>query len=415
MSTSIVATDLLATEDGGRPPIVIAWLVFCASVTGILLGSFVGSAGAYAFLALWTILGGMYARTSVRFLTAYGIIWVFPGFALMSALWSQEMAGTLKYGAEYAGTAGCAVLAAALLSPRQIISALMSCLLLTAILSIVFGRSGMDPMTGVTTFIGVFESKNELGFFVSIMLLGSLALILDSRQPVMFRLMGLLALGLDGPLLIMTRSGTSQVTAVLASGVLIGNFMVSRLSRFGRARLLFAFMVIMLPSMALLGVAGDGVHDFVVNVMGKDTTLTGRTLLWQHALTLIPQHPFLGSGFQAFWRHNDVEAESLWSQFHVLSRQGFHFHSTYIEALIEVGFIGTAALASTVLAVMAGVVRWSWCVGSVPASFFVSLMVCLLIRSFVEVDMMFQFQIGTFLLFMAAYYACLRPVDTRRR
>ncbi len=400
---------LSTAESAPGPPTVIVWLVFCASVTAILLGSFVGSAGAYAFLALWMILGGIYARTSVRILSSYGMIWVFPIFALMSVLWSQNFTDSLKFGAEYVGTAGCAILAAALLKPRQVISALMCCLLLTAILSIAVGKSAMDPLTGITTFVGVFESKNQLGFFVSIMLLGSLALILDAGQPLLFRVIGLLALGLDGPLLIMTRSGTAQVTAVLASGVLVGNLLVSRLPRFGRARLFFAFIVIMLPSVALLGVAGDGVHDFVVKVMGKDTTLTGRTLLWHHAMDLIPDHPLLGYGFQAFWRRNDVQAESFWSEFHVLSRQGFHFHSTYMESLIEVGFVGTAALVLTIICVIGGVVRWSWSTGSVPASFFVSIMACLLIRSFVEVDVMFQFQIGTFLLFLAAYYGFLRP------
>ena len=225
----------------------------------------------------------------------------------------------------------------------------------------------------------------------------------------LFRILGLLALGLDGPLLIMTRSGTSQITAVLASGILVGNLFLSRLSRFGRARLFFALIIIMLPSVALIGVAGDGVQDFIVNVMGKDTTLTGRTLLWQHASALIQRHPLLGYGFQAFWRQNDLEAESLWSQFHVMSRQGFHFHSTYMESLIEVGLIGTLALVLTLLGALGGVIRWSWRTGSVSASFFVALLVCLLMRSFVEVDIMFQFQIGTFLLFLAAYYGRLRP------
>jgi exopolysaccharide production protein ExoQ len=397
-----------------QPPMVIVWLVFFVSVTAILLGTAGIAAGAYIFLTLWVVLGGFYARTSVRLLASYRVIWLFPGFALVSTLWSQSMGDTLKFGAEYVCTTGCAILAAALLTPRQIISALMCCLLLTAILSIAFGTTLIDPMSGVASFVGVFGSKNQLGFFVSMMLLGSLATMLDEGQPWMFRVLGFLALGVEAPLLVMTRSGTSEVTAVLASGVLIANLFVSRLSRFGRARLFFACVVIMLPALALLGVAGDGVHDFIVKVMGKDTTLTGRTVLWEHAATLIPSHPLLGLGFQAFWRQNQLEAESLWQQFHVLSRTGFHFHNTYVEATIELGYIGAALIAATVLSVMVGVLRWSWGTGSVAASFFVALMACMFVRSFVEVDIMFQFQIGTFLLFIAAYYACRRPSEAGR-
>jgi exopolysaccharide production protein ExoQ len=402
------------TISEARPPIAIVWLVFFVSVTAVLLGAAGNAAGAYIFLGLWVVLGGFYVRVSARALTSSGIIWLFPGFALLSALWSQTMGGTLRYGAELVSTVGCALLAAALLTPRQLISALMCCLLVIAIVSIAFGRTHVDPMSGVASFVGVFAQKNELAFFVSLMLLGSLATMLDKAQPIGFRLLGFLALGVEAPLLVMTGSGASEITAVVASGVLIANLFVSRLSRFGRARLFFACVVIMLPALALVGLADDGVHYFIVKVMGKDMTLTGRTVLWEHAAILIPSHPLLGVGFQAFWRQNEVEAESLWNQFHILGRSGFHFHNTYIEATIELGYIGAAVLAATVLSVMVGVLLWSWRTGSVAASFFVALTACLLIRSFVEVDMMFPFQIGTFLLFVAAYYACHQPSGAGR-
>lgn len=395
-----------------QPPMVLVWLIFFVSVSALLLGSAGSSAGAYVFLALWMTLAGVYARTSWMLTTSYRLVWAFPAFAVLSALWSPVAAETLKSGFEFAATAGCALLAAAFLTPRQLVSALMCCLLLAAIASIVFGKSLVDPMSGMVAFVGIFATKNQLGFFVSLMLLGSLAMILDPGQPRFFRLLGFVALVVEVPLLVKTRSGTAEVTAVLASVMLIANLLVSRLSRFGRARLFFAVAVIAMPSLTLLGIAGDGVHDFIVHVMGKDTTLTGRTVLWQHAADLIPGHPLLGVGFQAFWRQNDVNAESLWSQFHVLSRTGFHFHNTYIEATVELGYLGAALLAATVLSVMVGVLRWSWRTGSVAASFFVALMACLLIRSFVEIDVMLPFSIGTLLLFIVAYYACRRPCET---
>jgi exopolysaccharide production protein ExoQ len=391
------------------PPALLVWLIFCPSVTAILLGSFVGSAGAYLFLALWLMLASAYAEQSLRLLRGFGICWVFPCFALLSMFWSQSPTDTLKFGLEYVGTAACAVLAAGMMTPRQLISALMCCLLLTAIMSVLFGKTVADPLTGMTAFVGVFESKNQLGFFVSLMLLGSFALMLDRGQSLAFRLLGLLALGIEAPLFIRTKSGTAEVTAVFAVAVLIGNLPLSRLSRFGRARLIFAAAVTLLPAVALVGLAGDVVKDFIVNVMGKDTTLTGRTVLWQHAATLIPHHPILGHGFQAFWRHDDVEAESLWYEFHVQSRQGFHFHSTYVETAIELGYLGASILVATLLSVTAALLRWSWRFSSSTTSFFFALLVCLLIRSFVEVDMVFQFQIGSFLLFVSAAYARSQP------
>ena len=389
-----------------QPPALLTWGLFVVSVTAILLGSFVGSAGAYAFLALWIGLGLAYGRACWAVLAGMPrLLWALPFFALASTAWSQASSDTLKFSAEYMATIGCAVLAASLLPPRALVSALACCLVMTALLSVVFGKQSVDPLTGSSAFVGVFESKNQLGFFVSLMLLASMALLLDGRQPLLARLLGLAALILALPLLVLTRSGTALLTAVMSSAVLVGNLVMSRLSRFERARILGASVVVMLPVVVLLLIAGDDMRAMLLDAMGKDATLTGRTLLWAHALELIPHHPLFGHGYQAFWKQDTVEAESLWFEFHVLSRQGFHFHSTYIETAVELGYVGAAILVTTLLAVFAGLIRWSWRGGSVAASFFTALMFCLLTRSFVEVDVLMQFQIGVFLLFIGATYA----------
>jgi exopolysaccharide production protein ExoQ len=401
-----------AEASRGLPPPALTWGIFVVSVTAILLGSFVGSAGAYAFLALWILLALPYGRRCMALLMdCPRALWALPLLALASTIWSQSRPDTLKYGLEFVATAGCAVLAASLLKPRALISALTCCLVITAVLSVVFGKESIDPLTGSSAFVGVFESKNQLGFFTSLMLLAAVALLIDGGQPVPTRLLGGVALVLALPLLVLTRSGTAIVSAVLASLVLVANYVFSQLSRSERARLLGVAVVVMLPVAILLAVAGDEVAALLLDLMGKDATLTGRTLLWAHALQLIPQHPLLGYGYQAFWRQDTVEAESLWFEFHVLSRQGFHFHSTYFETAIELGWIGAAVLVGTLLGVFGGLIRWSWRCRSVAASFFTALMFCLLTRSFVEVDVLMQFQIGAFTLFVAATYAARAPLE----
>ncbi|HET6305626.1 MAG TPA: O-antigen ligase, partial [Rhodopila sp.] len=371
------------------------------------------SAGAYLFLALWIMLALPYGRRCAGLLLdTPRMLWALPFLALASTLWSQSRPDTLKYGLEFVATAGCAVLAASLLKPRALISALTCCLVFTAVLSVVFGKESVDPLTGSAAFVGVFESKNQLGFFTSLMLLAAVALLIDRRQGLPVRMLGGIALLLSLPLLVLTRSGTAIVSAVLASLVLLANLGFSRFSRAERARLLGIAAVVMLPIVVLMVVAGDDVIAMVLDLMGKDATLTGRTMLWAHALQLIPQDPLLGHGYQAFWQQDTVDAESLWFEFHVLSRQGFHFHSTYLETAIELGWIGAAVMVATLLGTFAGLVRWSWRSGSVAASFFTALVFCLLTRSFVEVDVLMQFQIGSFTLFVAATYAarCL-PED----
>jgi exopolysaccharide production protein ExoQ len=127
--------------------------------------------------------------------------------------------------------------------------------------------------------------------------------------------------------------------------------------------------------------------------------MTGRTVLWQRALELIPQHSLLGWGWQAFWVQNSAVAEGLWAKFHIAGRQGFQFQNTFLEAAIELGWVGCALLVVATLTTLLRALRWSWRERSLVSSFHVALMVCLLIRAMVEVDILYQFSIGAFVFF----------------
>jgi exopolysaccharide production protein ExoQ len=393
------------------PAPVTVWLATLLSVAGILLTNSLGFFGALAFAVAWPLVALRYGRISAAALTATPRIWIYPCFVLASALWSVAAGASLRYGLEYVLTVAGAVLAARLQTPRALISALTLSMLLVAVASVIFGTSEIDPLTGVNSFVGLFGSKNQVGLLASMMLLTSLALLMDRQIGWPMRAIALVAIAADGPLLYASKSGTSFVTAAIAVMVLGGNLLMSRLERRLRARVLFALLFTLLPVAALIGVAGDVAQDFIVNVMGKDTTLTGRTLLWDHALTLIPLHPLGGVGAGAFWLQDSVEAEGLWHQFHVLARAGFHFHDAYIEDAVELGYCGSVLLVATLIGILLRCVHWSWSQGTVMASLMVSIMSCLLIRSFVEVDFLAPFQIGTMLVFIIAAYGLKPPAD----
>jgi exopolysaccharide production protein ExoQ len=398
----------LARSAASTPPLWLVWFCTVASTTGILLTNELGTVGAALFLVSWVFIVLCYGRASVAEMTATPIIWIYTSFVVMSVLWSVAPGSTLRYGLEHVLTVAGTLLAVRFQTPRSLVSGLTLAMLLVAAASVAFGKSEVDPMTGVSSFVGLFGSKNQVGLLASLMLLCSLALLLDSRSGLFNRGLAMVAIIAVGPLLYVSKSGTSIVTAAIAVMVFLGNLLVSRFDPRLRPRILFAMFVSMLPLMALMGFAGDTAQDFIVDVMGKDTTLTGRTVLWQHALILIPQNPLGGVGAGAFWLQDTVEAESLWHMFHVIARAGFHFHDTYIEDTIELGYIGCAVLITAILSTFYVCIRWSWRSGTVMSSLFVSIMACLIIRSFVEVDLLAPFQIGTFLFFASAAYG-LRP------
>ena len=83
----------------------------------------------------------------------------------------------------------------------------------------------------------------------------------------------------------------------------------------------------------------------LLGAFGKDSTLTGRTYLWAEGLAAAGAAPTFGTGYYAYWVQGFPEAERLWEEFYITSRSGFHFHNTYIEALVELGVVGFALVA----------------------------------------------------------------------
>jgi exopolysaccharide production protein ExoQ len=399
-----------------RPPAVnLVWCCCAASVTCILLGNLVGAIGAYMFLALWGLFAITRMRASLRALVFDPGIWLFPAFALASCIWSYHHMISLRFGLQFAATVGCAAIAARLLSPRQLIGALLVSLTAIAVLCVAIGRSNFNQLTQTVDFVGIFKTKNELAFLISLLLLAAATTLFDSASRPTMRLLAAVSVAPAVPLLIRAHSATSLVTTVIALAALFGNVAIARLQPRERARVLLMCAVILLPLLALAGLASGAAQDFIVHVLGRSGTMTGRTVLWQRALELIPQHSVLGWGWQAFWVQNSADAEGLWAKFHIAGRQGFQFQNTFLETAIELGWVGCALLVVAMFTTLHRALRWSWRERSLVSSFHVALMLCLLIRAMVEVDILYQFSIGAFVFFVTMRQASDRGRRWPRR
>ena len=124
-----------------------------------------------------------------------------------------------------------------------------------------------------------------------------------------------------------------------------------------------------------------GLMDFILGIFGKDSTLTGRTYLWEQGWNAAQKSPILGVGYAAYWVQGFAEAERLWNEFYITTRTGFHFHNTYIEALVELGFVGVALISLIMLRTLYGhvsaVIFRTWQADSV---ILIGVLVLLLIR-----------------------------------
>ena len=113
--------------------------------------------------------------------------------------------------------------------------------------------------------------------------------------------------------------------------------------RFLDKRFLGTYLII--GVLALLAAEwGFGIYAHAIQFLGKDATLTDRTLLWSELLK-VKINPLFGTGFESFWLGERFQkfAESRWWQ----PNQA---HNGYLETYLNLGLVGLILLIGLLIA-----------------------------------------------------------------
>jgi exopolysaccharide production protein ExoQ len=353
------------------------------------------------FYALWLPLVLVDYRKVIGNYARFYWILPFALFACMSFSWSAAFAVTLRAAIQYVTTIVCALIASRIIDSRTFVSGVTIGVALVLLYSLGFGEYHYDPLDGSYSFVGAFSSKNQLGFFASLGVYFVFASFFVLRTGPLWRCIALICGILCAYCLVASSSATSVIAtfATLTSTIVIG--IVLKFSPRNRR----AFFVIGLVVAAVLVVVAinSGAIDLVLGAFGKNSTLTGRTYLWQEGLKASRQSPIMGIGYQAYWVQGFSEAERLWDEFYITARSGFHFHNTYIEVLVELGYVGVVLICFLILGVVLGFLRRLLTEEYTPQGHLMfGIALLLLIRSFFEIDFIQPYTIGSFLLYYSA-------------
>ena len=285
-------------------------------------------------------------RRAGTFLRGNGPLVVFLLYCAVSVLWSDYPSVAFK---RWTKTLGDVVMVLVVLTdpdPSAAVKRLLArsgfLLIPLSILLIKYypelGRT-FSPWTGTPYNIGVATGKNGLGFVCLIFGLGSLWRVLEAlhnaeRPRVAGPLIAhgaLLAMALW--LFYMADSATSLACFLVGAGLIVVT------SRPGLVRNPAAvhFLVGAVLFLALYGLLLNP-EAGLVEAMGRDATLTGRTALW-HQLLRIPVDPLFGSGYESFWLGDRVE--KFWKIFWWHPNQS---HNGYIEVFLNLGLTGLALI-----------------------------------------------------------------------
>ncbi|MEP7453572.1 O-antigen ligase [Phyllobacterium sp. SB3] len=363
------------------------------------------------FYALWLPLVFLDYRRVLGNYTRFYWIFSFVILAILSFAWSAAPSVTIRAGIQYGTTIICALIASRTVSTSSFMRGMTIGVATVLLYSLAFGEFQYDELDGTYDFVGAFSSKNQLGFFASLgvyFAFGSFFIMRASRK---WRIISLIG----GTLAVYCLLYSSSATSIIATAATI---VISLTLGFSllfppRYRKVF-FSVLLIVAIAGAGIAlNSGVLDVILGAFGKDTTLTGRTYLWQEGLRAFQTSPLLGIGYQAYWVQGFSEAERLWDEFYIANRSGFHFHNTYIEVLVELGYVGLVLIGTILAVVVFGNLRRLLIYPRAhSAHLLFGVSILLLIRSFFEIDFMQPYTIGSFLLYyLAGQIAIKRHAD----
>jgi exopolysaccharide production protein ExoQ len=312
---------------------------------------------------------------------------VLPAIAVTSAFWSDYPAWSLKAGIQFLMTVILGVIMGSCVKPRAMISALFSALVLVTVLSVFLGEVQ-----------NLFGSKNFYGLVVSLLWFVALTVFVDRSQPRLLRIVGLAGAGLAPLLLVGSRSTGALVTSIAVMAIMMTLEFASRLEAKLRVGLLAFLCFVVLQLLIISWVFADGI-DQVLNFLGKDSTLTGRTMLWKTAYESIMENPIIGLGYQAFWRIENWKAQYLWIASGEPIGAGFHFHNTYLAVTVDLGVIGLFAFIAIIVVILGRVgVILVYLLPNPAQKLSIAFLAFFILRSPIEVDLFYQFQIATILM-----------------
>ena len=198
---------------------------------------------------------------------------------------------------------------------------------------------------GANEYIGVTTQKNALGVLCLLFGLGSLwrfiGVYLDQETPRRRQLM--LA---HGSIIVMalwllwTCDSKTSLTCLVMGGIAMVLVSMPKLSK---RRPLAHILVACTFGVSLFAVFFQSGGELLKS-LGRDSTLTGRTAIWESVLKLAG-NPWIGTGYESFWLGDRLQ--KFWSDENF--RGINEAHNGYLELYLNLGWIGLGLLAIVII------------------------------------------------------------------
>ena len=187
---------------------------------------------------------------------------------------------------------------------------------------------GIENYEGTLVWRGVFNSKNDLGFWAAVGVLLYITLS-DSLHSIYWKLLCFMSAGLCLAVLALSQSATSLLALIIAGALSIYLFIASHF-RLGFFRM--AILAALLTGVIAMAIANIDTAELV----GRSGDITGRGEVWAQVWKLILNHPLTGVGYGSLWFPTD---NTIWIQQSLTDFTWivYHAHNGLLQVASEVG------------------------------------------------------------------------------
>jgi O-antigen ligase len=249
----------------------------------------------------------------------------------MSLLWSISPLLTLRRGVSLLVSTLIGVYLGERFSVEQFARMLAQafCMMITAVsvLYVVAPARLVDEFSSVGALKGLSLTKNAFGGYMAIAVV--LLMLVKFRR---FRWMRPVFLIAAFAFLVSSRSATSLVVC----GVMIAAMPLWRMVQLQEQRRYLVYTTLLTGALLSAYFVWNN-SEQVLGVVGRDSTLSGRTQLWSSVTSAIGRHPFLGYGYGAFWAGMKGEALDVWVANKWLSTAA---DNGYLDLCLGLGLLG---------------------------------------------------------------------------
>lgn len=275
-------------------------------------------------------------RRTVEALRGEFVYVLLVGVCALSVLWSESPRTTVMRNLMLLASTFFAVRVARSLSRKEVVRCVVAATIVLASVSAVFVL--IRPEFGVQwdghagAWRGVFSQKNGLARVMALGVVAGYSLIVGAERRSRDAFVGALAVALCGLIVLLTTSMTAVVAVSIAG---VGMILAPRF----KSGLLAALLLFVVPVVVLTGVAALSVGsiDDAASMLGRDVTLTGRTVLWALVLADWAIRPWLGFGYGGYWNGWNSPAGQVWQ---VVEWEPGDSHNGFIDVLLELGLLG---------------------------------------------------------------------------